>query len=66
MPVVGDRYRIDYGKGNFANKLIHIRAIVDNEYVVYRYWRHLEWIYKLEDTTFFEVGAESGHIKKVK
>lgn len=66
LPQVGDSYRIDYGKGHFYNKLIHIRAIVDGEYIVYRYRRHFEWIYKLTDPTFFEVGIESGHIYKEK
>lgn len=65
MPQVGESYRIDYGKGNAANKLIHIRAVVDGTYIVYRYWRS-KWVYKMTDPTFFEVLAEIGRLKEEK
>lgn len=65
LPAVGDSFRLDYGKGNRHNKLIHIRAIIDDEYIVYRYWYASDWIYKMTDPTFFEVGMESGHVTKV-
>lgn len=64
LPQVGEIYRCYYGKGNRNNKLIHIRAVVDEEYIVYRYWRNVRWNYRMEDPTFFEVGLESGHIAK--
>ena len=52
---VGKKYKIDYGKNNSNNKVIHIRAFVDDEYVVYRYWSRrknryyylVEWFYGL-------------------
>lgn len=65
LPQVGDIYRCFYGKGNRNNKLIHIRAVVDGEYVVYRYWWQVRWNYRLVDPTFFEVGLASGHITRV-
>lgn len=62
MPQVGDKYRVNFGKGHPANKLLHIRSIVDDEYVVYRFWRRGYWMCKITDPTFFEVGLESGHL----
>lgn len=66
IPAVGDSFRLKYETNPGANRLIHVRAIVDNEYIVYRYWRHNEWIYKMTDPTYFEVGLASGHMTKVK
>ena len=66
MPAVGDSFRMDYGQGNRANKLIHVRAIVDGEYIVYRYRRGFEWVYKMTDPTFFLVNTNGEVMSKVK
>lgn len=66
LPQVGDKYRVDFSEGHPHNKLLHVRAVVDGEYIVYRYWKRGRWVYKLTDPTFFEVGLESGHIKEEK
>lgn len=66
MPAVGDTFRLNYGKGNRANKLIHIRAIVDDEYIVYRYWWRGDWVYEMTDPTFFSVNITMGVMTNAK
>lgn len=66
MPAVGDSFRLFYNAGNMHNRVIHVRAIVDDEYIVLRYWskRRGYWIYQLEDVIFFHVNRE--HLTKIK
>jgi len=47
---VGDVWRINFGKGNPNNAVIHIRAIVDEDYAVWRvYNRHKKrWDYEIK------------------
>jgi hypothetical protein len=60
----GRAVRVDYGEGHRANRLLHIRAIVDEEQVVYRRWnRKLGWIYRVDEWGWFEVLAEEGRLK---
>lgn len=64
---VDDSYRITYGPDNAANKVIHIRSVVDDAYYVYRYWskKSQAWIYKLETIEFFIILNQSGLIEKI-
>lgn len=55
MPLVGESYRLFYADGHTANKVIHIRSVIDDEYVVYRFWGKGSWVYKLEHVVWFEV-----------
>jgi len=49
----GTAVRVDYGKNNINNELRHIRAIVDDDQVVYKVWSprkqtwqyHVKWLY---------------------
>lgn len=68
MVEVGKKYRIDYGKGNLNNQLIHIRAKVDDEYYVYKVWfkRINNWKYFLENEFYFKRRIDSGNLKEVK
>lgn len=66
MPAVGESFRVNYGKEHRGNRLIHIRAIVDDEYIVYRYWKNGYWVYMMTDPTFFYVGIESSVLTKAK
>lgn len=45
----GKKVKVFYYPGNTNNQLRHIRAIVDEEYVVYRVWgRHSKrWLYEV-------------------
>lgn len=53
---VGNSFLIDYGPGRLGTKIIHIRAIVDGQQIVYRHWSkhkrcwryHIEWVYQFE------------------
>lgn len=43
----GQKWRYHYGENNRANKVIHIRSIVDKNIVIYRHWsyRYQSWSY---------------------
>ena len=63
----GDKWRFDYGTGNMNNKLCHIRAVVDDNQIVYRAWSKREqmWIYHIDHLYFWELVYSDGHLKKV-
>ncbi len=60
----GKSYRIYFGKGNVNNKLIHVRAIVDNTHAVYRSWlRHKGyWGYDVECLYYLGLLLKDGHL----
>lgn len=62
-----DTVRVFYNEGNVNNKLLHIRGIVDGQYIV-RWWsrRRQRWMYKVEHPIYFEVGFKSGSMTKGK
>ena len=64
----GSKLYIDYGEGNRNNRLIHIRAIVDDEWVVSRRWlKHKRrWHYEVEDIFWYEMLHENGRLKTEK
>ena len=41
----GHRLRLYFNEGNPNNQIRHIRAIVDDDQVVYRVWSHGSWYY---------------------
>ena len=47
----GQKWRIDFGKGNINNKTIHVCAIVDG-HIVYKYWlKHKQrWAHSIDLT----------------
>lgn len=57
---VGDKIRFYYSPNNVNNELIHIRAIVDGDQVVFRRWSREKqrWRYAVESMTYFEVSKE--------
>lgn len=59
--------RVFYQKGNLNNELRHIRAIVDEDMVVYcTWWKiHRRWNYKIVHISLFELGFEQGAYKRV-
>lgn len=60
----GRAVRVNYGPGHRANGLLHIRAIVDEDQVVYRRWnKRLGWIYRVEEWYWFELLYETGRLK---
>lgn len=64
---VGNKVRIFWNENNINNCPVHIRAIVDSDYVVTRRWlkRRQEWSYKVEHVSWYETLLEGNRIKKV-
>lgn len=60
--------RVYYGPGLRANRRLHIRAIVDEEQVVYRVWqrRWQDWRYKVEWLYSFWLWDRDGKLRRVK
>ena len=54
---IGDKIRIDYGQGNFNNRVIHVRAFVDDDFVVIRSWSKSKkhWSYEVQHRSYFAV-----------
>jgi hypothetical protein len=57
---VGRRLRLFFNAGNINNRLLHVRAVVDGDWYVLRWWseRMQRWIYQVEPIEYFEVSAE--------
>lgn len=69
LPVVipGLSYQIYYSDGNINNKKIHVRAIVDEDRVVYRSWsKRKGWVYSVESLYYFELLKNDGHLRTKK
>lgn len=64
MVRVGKKVQVFYCPGHRHNELRHIRAIVDEEYVVYRVWsRHRQgWLYRVEWLYEFYLKWENGRL----
>ena len=62
----GNSLRIYYGDGNLNNKIIHIRSIVDEEYIVLRTWlKHKKrWSYEVKSVYCFELLFNHGNLAK--
>lgn len=54
--------KVFINEGNPNNRLIHIRAIVDDDQIVYRYWRYRTqyWQYLVQDISYFESMHKEG------
>jgi hypothetical protein len=59
----GRKLLIDYGKDHIGTRRIEIRAIVDDEWVVYRYFSRY-WRYRVDHMVMFEMHHEDGRLKK--
>lgn len=57
---VGKSLKIFYGEGNLNNRVIEIRAIVDDNQVVIRQWSKKDWRYSVEDRHYFEIVHKMG------
>jgi hypothetical protein len=62
----GVALRLDYGPDNVNNKIRHIRAIVDDDEVVYRVWsyRRQRWAYQVEDRCGLWYEWQHGYLRK--
>jgi len=50
----GKKYRIFFNANNINNKMINVRAVVDDEIVVYRMWRG-GWVYCTYRLSYLEL-----------
>jgi hypothetical protein len=64
----GKKIRVFYYEGNRNNELRHIRAIVDEKWIVYKVWwpSKQRWHYAVESRYLFEMVNEDGHLQEVK
>ena len=57
----GQTWRVFFNKDNPNNRTLHIRGIVDGEYVVTRTWSLRKgWMYAVEHVSYLEALADSG------
>lgn len=64
---VGSVLREQYAKKHPANRRIHIRVVVDSEWVVYCWYsRRKGWRYNVEHYQYFESLKERGILKTIK
>ena len=62
---VGDKLKFDYGPDHVSNKTLHVRAIIDKEYIVWRRWyKGCGWYYGVETDYYFYLAAENGNLKR--
>jgi len=64
----GNKIRLFYDKGNPNNNLMHIRAIVDDDQIVYRWWsrRKQNWRYVIVWRYMFELWHKDNNLTLVK
>lgn len=55
--------RFAWSRGNSNNRLVHIRTIVDGNWVVSRSWsrRSQSWHYSIDDLEWYAMCAADGH-----
>jgi len=63
--MVGQVWRLYYHPGNMNNKRIHVLYYYSDDAIICRTWKRGKWWYYLENISFFDVGIESGHLRKV-
>lgn len=68
MLVPGAVIKLDYGENNPNNKTMHVRAIVDDDMIVYRVWSQSKqiWRYHVEGVYFFTLGYSKDYLKFVR
>lgn len=61
----GTSWKVDYGRGNKAARVVHIRAIVDGDRVVFRWWSYHKqtWRYAVEWLHWFWMLDSDGRLK---
>lgn len=53
----GAKVKLFFGDGNINNATLHIRAIIDEDQVVFKRWlKHKQyWLYEVKDMYFFQL-----------
>lgn len=63
---VGCKVKLEYAPNDFRNRILHIRAIVDGNWVVYRRWQRTgggSWVYRLRPMGWFDNLLKKGLLK---
>ena len=60
------RLQVFYGEDDPRNSILHIRAIVDDEWVVYRTWlmAQQQWKYVMNRRSLFEQVNQNGYLRR--
>ncbi len=58
----GKAVRVFYNEDNINNQVCYIRAIVDDEFMVYRVWNRKDWFYHIERIYSFQLCFEKGEL----
>ena len=68
MMEIGKSYKIFYDEGNLNNKTIHVLAVVDDNMIVYKYWRRhkMTWNYTVEHISYFDLLETHRYLKEIK
>lgn len=63
----GKKLKRFFQPGNINNATLHVRALVDDEYVVTRQWSKAKqgWFYKVEHISMFELLYENGNLQAI-
>lgn len=56
----GTKLRLYYNPGNINNRIMHIRARVDDNYIVSRTWARGRWSYEINHVYFFIIHMKQG------
>lgn len=66
MLVPGKKIKLFINDANPNNKIYHIRAIVDDEYIVYKVWSRSKqrWNYHIDWFYLFEMYLKNGWLTK--
>ena len=61
----GNTVRLWFNEGNPNNELRHVRAVVDDEWIVYRFWRKHKrgWFYEVSHWLYFYLCWRDGFLK---
>lgn len=56
----GSKIKLFYNENNINNRIIYIRAIVDDDNVVFKVWSKgkRRWNYFIEDISYFEINSK--------
>lgn len=60
----GKKIRLHYSDGNVNNKVLEVRAVVDEDYIVVRTWRETrkDHRYYVEHRAYFDVHYDGGNM----
>ncbi len=66
-PEIGKNYHLFFSEGNPDNTFIHIRAIVDEDWIVFKQWSQRKglWHYDIKPGIWFKLLANHSIIKQI-